>query len=252
MVRPAWMLLRRPRWLVLLAVVLILAALFIRLGFWQLDRLQQRRAVNQVVSASRAQPPAPLAEVMTPAQTVGSDTQYRRVSVRGEYKQDSDVLVRNRTVDDRVGFFVLTPLLSAAGTIFIARGWLPPNSAGANQAPTIPAAPTGEVNVIGRLRSNETETAIRPTTLDGLPAVTRINAKALARTAEQPAYHGYLELVQQVPRNAKAFIAIPAPKVEEGPHLSYAVQWFSFAAIAVFGFGFLLFRTARRAEVTHG
>ena len=41
---------------------------------------------------------------------------------------------------------------------------------------------------------------------------------------------------------------LPLPTLDEGPHLSYAIQWFIFSTIAVVGYPLILRRKARDGD----
>ena len=61
-------------------------------------------------------------------------------------------------MNDTVGFEVVTPLVLPDGfAILIDRGWLPPESQSVTVAPVPPAAPTGDVVVVGRVHAPESQ-----------------------------------------------------------------------------------------------
>ncbi|MFD0787665.1 SURF1 family protein, partial [Micromonospora azadirachtae] len=129
-----------PRWLGYLALALVAAVVMVFLGNWQLDRYRGRTEINERIDAGQRMTPAPLGEAL-PAPTGGPGTAgpapaeekvYTRVTVTGRYDTTNTVLVRGRTVDSRVGFEVLTPLvLSDGSAVLIDRGWIPPAPGGA-------------------------------------------------------------------------------------------------------------------------
>lgn len=236
-------LLLRPRWIAFFVIVAGITVLFVRLGFWQLDRLDQRRAANAVIENARNHPTVDVNRLIKADAIANKNVSYRKVSAKGQYDAAHQFLVRNRTVDDRVGFFVLTPLRTGTGTLLIVRGWIPPGAEAA-KAPQVPTPPTGTVTVTGRLRLSESEKGTS-NQLDGYTALTRINTSNIAHNLAQPTYNAYLELIDQQPAADDALTLINEPPLDEGPHLSYAVQWFLFAAIGVGGFMVLLWRAAR-------
>jgi cytochrome oxidase assembly protein ShyY1 len=234
----------RPKWLLFLAGCIAVAVLFVNLGFWQLDRLDQRHAQNDRVRASRHAEPAAPADVLSTDRVPAKRDQYRRVSAVGRYDPDHEYLVRGRTVNDQAGLYVLTPLTTSDGTVLpVVRGWVAASSEGAAVAPDFPAAPSGEVTVVGRVRPPD-KGALQETKVGRYPTVKRINVQRLDGKLGGPTYLGYLELVSQTPAADGKLVTIPEPPIEEGPHLAYAVQWFLFAGMLFVGYGIY----ARREE----
>jgi cytochrome oxidase assembly protein ShyY1 len=234
----------RPKWLLFLAGCIAVAVLFVNLGFWQLDRLDQRHAQNDRVRASRHGEPAAPADVLSTDRVPAKRDQYRQVSAVGRYDTEHEYLVRGRTVNDQAGLYVLTPLTTGDGTVLlVVRGWVAASSEGAAVAPDFPAAPAGEVTVVGRVRPPD-KGALQEAKVGRYPTVKRINVQRLAGKFGGPTYLGYLELVSQIPAADGKLVPIPEPPIEEGPHLAYAVQWFLFAGMLFVGYGIY----ARREE----
>jgi len=234
----------RPKWLLFLAGCIAVAVLFVNLGLWQLDRLDQRHAQNDRVRASRHAEPADPATVFSTTAAPAKRDHYRQVGAVGRYDSAHEYLVRGRTVNDRAGLYVLTPLTTGDGTtLLVVRGWVASSSAGADVAPDFPAPPSGEVTVVGRVRAPE-KGILQQTKVGRFDAVKRISVGRLASELDRPTYLGYLELVSQQPAADEKLVLIPEPPVEEGPHLAYAVQWFLFAGMLFVGYGIY----ARREE----
>jgi cytochrome oxidase assembly protein ShyY1 len=58
-----------------------------------------------------------------------------------------------------------------------------------------------------------------------------------------------LQLAEQQPDLAgDALTPVPLPPLDDGPHLSYAIQWFIFSTIALVGYPLILRRHARGRE----
>ena len=239
-----------PRWLAGHALALTLVVLFVNLGFWQLRRLEQRREhVAQVVERSQL-PPAPLAEALA----AGEVPEYRTVAAVGTFDPSEEVLLRGRGRDGQPGFHVLTPLVLSepAGlpgeAVLVERGWVP---YALDSVPVTEASPPeGEVVVTGRVRA---PTSHRAGTLGPRdPAegeLTQTFYVDVERLQPQMPYRlvpAYVELTSvDPPHPGELPLALPEPDLGEGPHLGYAVQWFSFAAIGIVGYLFLLRHVAR-------
>lgn len=240
-------LLIRPRWVALSIAVALIAVVCVELGQWQLRRLDHRRAINAAITAARAVPPEPAESLLRPGTPLSRDLEWRTIRIIGRYDPAGELLVRNRTLDARAGYYVLTPLVTGSGAaLLINRGWV---AAGATAAarPDVPRAQAGEVEVTGRLRTGELASGHT-----GLPAgqIDRIDIAGVAGRLPYPVYGAYAELTEQRPAPGPAPRLIPAAELGEGPHLVYAIQWFIFAFMAVGGW-VLLFRrdlTEQRAD----
>jgi cytochrome oxidase assembly protein ShyY1 len=184
------------------------------------------------------------------------------VRLRGRYLAEATILVRNRPLDGAPGYRVLVPLrlepdagldaASAAQVVLVDRGWLPIGATG--QGPDdVPAPPEGVVEVVARLRPPE------PADARGAPQgqTQRINPAALAEDVAARSQVGsgeigpgavitgaYAMMASEAPPAASTPRALPRPEIDEGPHLSYALQWVVFAAFFVGGWVVLARRQA--------
>jgi surfeit locus 1 family protein len=229
-----------------LVVAIVVAVTCIRLGFWQLSRLHGRRQVNARIAANFAQPPQPLQVLM--AQADPTSLGYRQAEVRGTYDPAHEVILFGRaSAEGRSGNQVLTPLVMEGGTtILVNRGWVP------TQDVTTPvsgeaAAPTGPVEVSGILFPPDATTPAAPGASPST-VVTIVNLEQLSAQMPHPLLPVYLLLQHQQPAQPGALPEPPPmPVLDDGPHLSYALQWFSFATIALVGY-VVLVRRDRRDE----
>lgn len=242
-----------PRWLGLLAATLIAATVMVMLGNWQLSRYRERSAINARIDAAAQVSPVPLTEVVpAPGTAPGnagpapdSATVWTRATVTGRYDSTNTILVRARTVDGRVGFEVVTPLLLGDGrAVLVDRGWIPPAAGAATAQPTVPPTPDGQVTVVGRVRRSESA-AGGVTRREGRIETRRIAVPQLAGQLPYPTYGGYLLLDQQDPPADPAFSAIPIQHENDWQNGGYVVQWWIFAGMALAGFGWLARREAR-------
>ena len=143
------------RWLGLLALALAVAAACVLLGRWQLHRLEARHAKNHVITSNATARPVPPDALMSTARGPGTDEQYARVRVTGHYDGAHQLLVRNRPFEGANGYYVLVPLVPADGpALLVDRGWVAAGES-ATDVPRVPAAPTGDVTVIGRASCRE-------------------------------------------------------------------------------------------------
>jgi surfeit locus 1 family protein len=222
---------RRPA--VLVGIAVLVSAVCVRLGLWQLDRRMERRTRNAWIAARRATPPVALGTgrgVEPPADSLWQ----RRVVVRGTFDWARQRVWAGRTVDGVPGAALLTPLRLADGTtVFVDRGWVP-----APDARTVDPAATREADtatVTGLLlRAPRGPGDVDPTRLGDadLRPVVVVWAPDSGRYSASP-----------LPVRRW-----PAPALDDGPHLGYAIQWFSFAAIALGGAAALLFQGRPRGK----
>ena len=231
------------RWGAYLALTIVFAIVCGLLSWWQWGR--RADAVSEIdrVAANYDQTPVPVDDLL-PALDAWSDAlEWRPVALHGRYLVDEQLLARNRPRDGAPGFEVLTPLLLDDGTVFVVnRGWLPTGSA--QDAPdVVPAPPAGEVDVVARLKPGE-PTLLGRTAPEGQLAT--IHLESVSELVGEPTYTGAYGLVaSEDPAVADMPAAAVKPIADEGPHLSYALQWIAFGILAFAGL-FWAFRRERR------
>jgi len=216
-----------------LVIAVTVAAGCVRLGVWQLDRLLQRRSRNAQVRAARERP-AVEARAGLPADSAAN----RRVHAAGRYDYAHQQLWRARSYEGVPGVALVTPLLLADGSaVFVDRGW----------AASLDAAHLDE------------QAYREPDTADvlglGFPAPRGRGDVDPARLQDSLPYPVLPFILQQLPPSAatgrESFRALyrplrpglirwPPPPLDDGPHLSYAIQWFCFALIILVGSAVLL------------
>jgi cytochrome oxidase assembly protein ShyY1 len=229
----------------------LVAAVCVRLGIWQIARLHERNAFVVALHHGLSQPPVPIGSLLPSGGSVDPDSvRYRRVTVTGTYDPRREVVLYGRGLSSGVnGDHVLTPLqMPGRAAIVVDRGWVP---AGNDTPPVgVAAPPPGTVTVTGILIPSE----------GGLPGegggapVTETTHVDLAQLASQLPYRvAPLYLLLQTQSPAQAALPKPAPFLlpPAPPHLSYAIQWFSFATIALVG-AVILIRKERQSAVPDG
>lgn len=226
-----------------LALIAVTAAACIRLGLWQLERLSERRAENRVAEAARALPEVEL--------TGRSDSAlaHRRVRATGTWDQAHELILRGQAHREEPGILVVTPLRVRDGrsAVLVLRGFVPSPDAVTLEAR--PPAETGEVTVHGiayplEEREDDGGRLERPgkgVTWKGL------DRSAIEARIPYPLADAYL---MQLPDSSlgAAPRRIQPPALDDGPHLSYAIQWFAFATIALVGAVALLGRKGSAAR----
>lgn len=232
-----------PKWIAAHVVVVVIAIVFINLGFWQLGRLEDRQLENQIAESRNAAAPEDLGTLVA---AVGDDLeslQYRRATVTGTYETDHELLTRNQVYRDQAGFHVVTPLLTSDGeAVLVNRGWIPLLL---DTPPITEAAPpSGEVTVTGWINPTQTRPALGPTDPTGemLDVMSRINIDRIQQ--QIPFELAPVYLVLEGEGGDQLPVALPPPEFSnEGSHLAYAIQWFGFTLTGVIGYWFLIRKT---------
>lgn len=226
------------RWFGYLGLAVVFAIACVFLARWQLDRRAEAVAEIVRVDTNWDSTPRAVSDVLPDLASYTADDEWIPVSLSGHYLIEDQVLARGRPLNGDAGFEVLVPLLMDNGTVFIVdRGWLPTGNS-QDTPDTIPAAPSGEVTVVARLKASE------PTVLGrSAPAgqIATIHLPDLAQRVSQPTYTGaYGVLDSETPAPSTRPEALQKPVADEGPHLSYAFQWVAFGIMGFIGLGWAI------------
>lgn len=231
-------------------VVLLAAAACVYLGLWQLDRRAQRLAHNRIVAERMADEAVRL--VSPPTDTAG--LAYRRAVVEGTVDDGRAIILAGRSLNGAPGVHVLSPFRVGAGAVLVNRGWLP-----ASDGATVELGP---VRLDGTFRA---EGVLIPFPAADLPRPAegfqtrwfRVDGGAIRGQYPYPVSPLFLRATSRpVPSGANAGIGVAAdhpaplapPMLDAGPHLSYAIQWFSFATIAVIGWAVVVAQQRRQRD----
>ncbi|TFD02383.1 SURF1 family protein [Cryobacterium sandaracinum] len=226
------------RWAGYLALTILFAAVCSGLGLWQLARRSDALSEMDKVETNYAADPVPLAEALPGLDAFSASQKWLPVVMTGTYLTDDELIVRNRPLNINPGFEVLTPLLLADGSVFIVnRGWLPTGQTPDAPA-SVPTAPSGVVTVTARLKAGEPSLAGRSATGD---QIATINLDEVSTRLDLPTYTGaYGLMASEQPTPDERPVAVTRPVKDEGPHLSYAFQWFVFALMGFVGLGWAI------------
>jgi surfeit locus 1 family protein len=231
----------RPRVVVFCIISIALSALFIRLGIWQLDRLTWRRGLNAEVASHIASPPVPIDQLPHDSAAM----RYRRVQLSGVFDYANEIVITQRIRGGSPGVNLLTPLRVAGrdSAYLINRGWV--------------YSPDGKDIDRAKWREPDSATviafALPATTIAAnvagvvSPKIMRsLDFNAVQRGLPYPIAR--VQLVQLGDTSPEANIPprLQPPAPDEGPHKSYAIQWFSFATIALIGAGLFAYNDRNR------
>ena len=230
------------RWLLFLAAVLLLAYACLQLGRWQWHRLESKKTNNAIIRANEDAPPVPVGQVLREGRNPDSTQQYAVVSATGTYDVGKTVIIRYQTDDHgQSGVDVVVPLVTPSGTaLLVDRGWVATTNQGLTDPSQVPAPPSGTVTVTGSVRQDAD---------GGSAQVVDGSARAVSSARIQPAigisvYGGFVDLKTETPAPTTPLEAAGLPDLSNGPHFFYALQWWFFGLLALFGFGYLAWEEA--------
>lgn len=230
------------RWAVAHLMVLVLIIVLVSLGLWQLRRLEERQVANQVGLSRHTAAPLDLEAMAVGAGSDLDTLENRRATTRGEWDAAYEVYVRSQVWDGRSGLWVVTPLMLSDGrAVMVNRGWIPVELDRREAAPA-----QGQVEVAGTVRASRSRSSIGPTDRPGIEdTIARVDLSVLDDYVPHSLLGVYLE--ESTVNPAPWPLRLDEPVFdEEGSHLVYAVQWFSFALVALVGYAALIRSRAHR------
>jgi surfeit locus 1 family protein len=242
------------RWIFTTLLVIAAVGVMVRLGFWQIERHEQRAAFNASLQAQRDAAPLDLNQQ---PQVVGElvGMEYRQVTARGVYDHEREIILRNQVYDHRPGYHILTPLRLEGSeyVVLVDRGFIPLDES-TTEACAKYAQP-GTVEVEGVLKRPQNQRIFGvpdPTLAPGQQRLDAWNAVNLVRIQQQiddPLLPMYVQMLAPSmesialsgePPPGPPFPNGEVPPVDPGSHMGYAMQWFGFAAVLAFGYPFFL------------
>lgn len=229
-----WSFLRSRRWLGYFALLVVFSIACVWLGNWQFERRAEARAEIARIDANYDAAPLALSEAISDPATFDEDAhKWQPIELQGEYLGDT-YLARNRPGPQGVGSNLIQAFRSEDGQVlFIDRGWVAVS--GTEEVPAnLPAAPGGEVTVVARLRASEPEIQGRSSAGKSVASINLPELARLSGTEDTAITGAYGQLVAETPTGETGVLAAK-PERDEGPHLSYALQWYVFILIAGIG-----------------
>lgn len=228
----------RGKRLLFTALVALAALAMVGLGFWQLSRRAQRLQRNAYITERQAERPV---EIRGPVADP-SALEYRRARVVGMFDYDNEIVQRNRARSGSPGVHVLTPLRIEGSdhAILVDRGWIP--FLQMEQAQRRPLRGPEQVEVEGMIRPSQSQPPrMAPVDPPLGPERSRLDAwfwVDVPRIQQQTPYPLLPLYIEWAPQPGAPSLPWRSQDLalNEGPHLSYAIQWFSFAAILASGY----------------
>ena len=213
-----------------------MAGICVRLGFWQLARREQRQAMNERIAARIQAPPVPVA-------TLRGDTvenRFRQVIVTGTPDYEREFALTIRGNNGSPGADIITPIRIAGSdsAVLVNRGWV--------------YAPDGMTVDFSRWREIDSTFVGYVDSFEAAPSdsvrnrgIRRMSHEAIRRALPYPIKPFYVVAMGDTIGSATSVVRLRPPRLGEGPHLSYAFQWFGFATIALVGGGIVAARSMR-------
>ncbi|MFI1419229.1 SURF1 family protein [Streptomyces sp. NPDC020731] len=231
-----------PRWWGINVFVLLAIPFCVFMGSWQLgrfeDRVDDHRDAEARVTSDKREEARPLDGLLP----VTKATSGKQTTASGRY--DTQLLVPDRKLDDKDGYYVLALLRTDTGRALpVVRGWLP----GTPDPAEVPAAPTGEVTVTGALQASETPGNNGVSARGGLPQgqTAAISSASLVNLVEYDVYDAWVTLnrgdsgMKAVPATAPSGTGLDLKAFQ---NLGYTAEWFAFVGFVIF----MWFRLLRR------
>lgn len=227
-------------------LIVAAAALFVRLGIWQLQRLAERRAFNAQVEEMQLLPPVALA-----AEGTLEKQEYRKVIASGSFDFANQMAIRNQVLDGQYGYHLLTPLVLAdqngagggrTAAVLVDRGWIPATQNDSRIRWERYDAP-GTVHVSGVIRLGWKDPGwiglMQPTPLPengGDEFVFYVDLQQIGQSLPYKLLPVYIQLDGSSNRAGIPIASAPIPTPDEGPHMGYAAQWFGLAGLLLIGY----------------
>lgn len=245
------------RWILTTLLVLAATGVMARLGMWQLDRLAERRAFNTRVQAQLDAAPLELSGESLKGDLVNME--YRQVRVTGQYDHRQEVALRNQVHDGQWGVNLITPLLidGSQEAVLVDRGWIPAEDYESGDWSKYDEP--GRVTVEGVIRRSQDRADFGPrqdpTPAPGqepLQAWNFVNINNIQPQIGTPLLPVYVQQAPDPAWHGPPFRSQPALELSEGSHLGYAIQWFGFAALLLFGYPFFVRKQERSSSALRG
>lgn len=227
------------KWLMYFCICLICIFTCISLGFWQLERRQTKLQTISAVTENYTQNPLNFFAAEQLLQNLENQQEWTPVSLQGKYDVSQQRIVRNRPNNGQVGYEILVPFILPTGkSLLVNRGWVPLGNINSGYPDHVPQPYSeGEINLVIRLRSPE------PNLGRTAPAgqIASIDTHQLAQELPYPIFLGsYGIMVNETPAANENPLPLQKPDLDEGSHLSYAMQWFMFGLLFLVGFFYAL------------
>lgn len=216
-------------------VVLLILPLFLSLGFWQLDRAEQKRVLHKEFEVRQNAPALNLSEASDLKNNLEA-LLWHKVTIEGKFSRGTNILLDNQVIGGNAGYFVYTPfkLKNEASWILVNRGWVPVGET--RDHPPSLSVEEGILKIVGSVKLPPSTGMLLAENLadqldDGTIRVQKLEMSAIEKVLQMELFP---YLVRLEPESRGGFTRHwQAPGLGEEKHLGYAFQWFAMA-VAIF------------------
>lgn len=239
------------KWMLTTILVFLAIVVMVRLGIWQLDRLEQRRNFNAHYLQQIEAPTVELTPDNFELDLEGME--YRQIIARGDYDYNHEMAIRNQSWQGQAGVHLLTPLIISESNhiVFINRGWIPLDAY--QQGDWRDYHEGGNITIAGIIRSSQTAPTFGgrsdPPLQQGeiRKAWNFVDIQSISKQINAPVIPIYIQQSPDPSRTDPPYQNKLVVEINEGPHLSYAIQWFIFSIILALGYPVYLQREALKS-----
>ncbi|MCH1487673.1 MAG: SURF1 family protein [Pseudomonadales bacterium] len=211
------------------ALVVLLLPLLLKLGFWQLDRADEKRHLQQLYASRAAQPHLSSNELQAIPEADLTALAFRHVVLRGTFDNDRHFLLDNQILNGAVGYHLLTPLtLESGSSVLVNRGWI-----GGHADRRIPSLPEqhGVVELVASIYVPQGESVVLGQdewSVTWPVVVQSVDVERAAQALGVDLFDYELRIQPGYPGSQR--VSWPAINTRPEKHTGYAVQWFVMAA----------------------
>jgi cytochrome oxidase assembly protein ShyY1 len=218
------------RWLSWFVLASLFAAACVGLATWQFDRRDQAVSKIQRMVENYDKAAIDFSSIAELTLDQVTSFEWTPVQLEGKYLTDQELLVRNRPIAGQPGYLQIVPFeLSTGERVIVERGWIPADS---DLAPAVSMTPSSEPKaLLARVRLSEL-TPNRDSPEGFATSIHLDSLEELLGTSVEQQF--YLRLISESPGEATGPQPLRKPTLDEGNHLSYAVQWILFAVMGFF------------------
>ena len=237
-----------PKWMLSHLFVVSMLVIMTAAGFWQLDRLDERKASNAEIRAASEAPAQPIEDLLEQVASGIDVPDQTSVTVEGRFLDDQNLLIANRTFDTEPGFWWVSPLeLDDGRVVIVSRGWIPRDVA-SGESPQRIEQPSDPAVLSGRFFESVDGGRIG-TEVNGVPQISRLDLDSVEEVLGIDVADRWVQAIDPDWERGVLPIPVPRPTLDEGPHLSYAFQWFFFTGSTIVAYTLILRRRRREAAI---
>ena len=218
------------RWSAWFLAAAVFAAACVVLANWQLDRRDQAVSKIQRMVENYEKPALEFIKIKSQELAQVERFEWTPVELSGSYVVSDELLIRNRPIAGQPGFLQVIPFqLTTGEMVLIERGWIPADS---NLEPATKMSPSIEIKTVtARVRLGE----LTPNRNSPKGFATSLHLESLGELIDSDIQDQfYLRLISESPPESATPQPLGKPLLDEGNHLSYAVQWILFALMGFF------------------